>query len=134
VDAARDRFAALGCSVLVVTQAKPKVLSVYAGRKMWGVPLVGDPERKAYTAFGLERAGFLSYFKPRVMWRYARGMLKGYIATRPYAGEDLNQLGGDFILTRERKVIFAHPSRDPADRPSVATMLAALQSARPIPG
>jgi hypothetical protein len=134
VDAARERLAARGCSVLVVTQAKPNVLTMYTSRKMWHVPLVCDPEKAAYAAFGLERTSWLTFFKPHVLWGYFRGMLKGYHVKRPYKGEDLLQLGGDFVLTRERKVVFAYPSADPTDRPSVSDLLAALQSVTPMSG
>jgi hypothetical protein len=133
VDIARDEFAARGCSVLVVTQATPEVLSLYLSRAIWNVPLVCDPERAAYAAFGLERTGWLTFFKPRVLWGYARGMWKGQRVKKPYAGEDVLQLGGDFILSRERKLVFAYPSADPTDRPAIADLFAALPSAAPIP-
>ena len=131
--AARDEFAARGCSVLVVTQAKPEVLSLYLSRFQWSVPLVCDPERTAYAAFGLERTGWLTFFKPRVLWGYFRGMWKGHRVKKPYAGEDLLQLGGDFVLSRERKLVFAYPSADPADRPAIADLFETLPSAPPIP-
>lgn len=133
MDAARDKFAARGCAILVVTQAKPEVLARYLLRFTWGVPLVGDPERAAYAAFGLERTGWLTFFKPRVLWRYVRGMMRGHALKKPYAGEDILQLGGDFLLSRERKLMCAYPSADPTDRPAVADLLAAIPSANPIP-
>ena len=132
MDAARDRFAARGCSVLVVSQAKPEVLALYLSRFGWAVPVVCDPGRAAYAAFGLERTGWLTFFKPRVLWGYFRGMFKGYGVKRPYAGEDVLQLGGDFILSRDRRVIFAHRSADPTDRPAVSDLIAALPSGPPI--
>lgn len=132
--AARDTFAARGCTVLVISQAKPEVLALYLARFKWDVPLVCDPERAAYTAFGLERTQWLAFFKPRVLWGYFRGMFKGYRVRKPYAGEDVLQLGGDFILSRDRKVIFAYPSADPTDRPTVTDLLAAIPSVPPIDG
>lgn len=133
MNTARDRFAALGCSVLVVSQARPEVLAMYLARFRWAVPLVCDPERTAYTAFGLERAGWLTFFRPRVLWGYLRKMLAGHGVKKPYPGEDVLQLGGDFILSQGRNVLFAYPSADPTDRPTVPDLLAALASARPIP-
>jgi hypothetical protein len=134
VDGAREQLAARGCSVLVVSQAKPEILSLYLSRFKWEVKLVCDPEKAAYTAFGLERTSWLTFFKPRVLWGYFRGMFRGYRVKKPYAGEDLLQLGGDFILTRERKVVFAYPSADPTDRPSLAALLQAIESAKPMGG
>lgn len=126
MDAARDRLAAAGCSVLVVSQAKPESLARYAARSGWGVPLAADPDRAAYRAFGLERTSWLTFFRPRVLLGYFRGMLRGYGVKRPDAGEDLLQLGGDFVLARGGRVVFAHPSTDPTDRSTVAAILAAL--------
>jgi hypothetical protein len=131
VDAARDQLAAAGCSVLVVTQARPEQLARYATRYGWRVPLVADPERAAYRAFGLERTSWLTFFRPRVLWGYFRGMLRGYGVKTPYAGEDVLQLGGDFVLDRERRVVFAYPSIDPTDRPRVPAILTALPKASP---
>ena len=132
--AARDRFAARGCSVLVVSQAGPEVLSLYLSRFQWAVPLVCDPERAAYAAFGLDRTRWLTFFKPQVLWGYFRGMIAGYRVRKPYAGEDLLQLGGDFVLDRERNVVYAYASADPTDRPTVPDLLAAVASAAPIGG
>jgi hypothetical protein len=128
VDGARERFAAASCSVLVVSQAAPKVLSLYLTRRKWQVPVVSDPDRTAYAGFGLERTGWTSFFRPRVMLGYFQGMLRGYGVKMPYAGEDVLQLGGDFILDRQRRVVFGYRSADPTDRPSTTTLLDAIPS------
>jgi peroxiredoxin len=132
VDAARDQLAAANCSVLAVAQARPEVLTRYLARQGWYVPLVGDPERVAYRVFGLERTGWLTFFRPRVLWGYFRGLLRGYGVKKPYAGEDVLQLGGDFLLDRHRRVRYTYRSADPVDRPSVPAILQALSSATPI--
>jgi peroxiredoxin len=133
VDAARDRFAAAGCSVLVVSQAEPDTLARYLSRRAWHVPVVADPERVAYAAFRLERTGWLTFFRPKVVWGYFRGMARGYGVKAPHAGEDVLQLGGDFVLNRRGEVVFAYRSADPADRPTVAALLGAVASAGPMP-
>jgi hypothetical protein len=98
----------------------------YVSRMKWNVPIVCDPDRVAYTAFGLERTNWFAFFKPRVLWGFLRGMLKGYRVKWPYKGEDVLQTGGDFILSRERTVVFAYPSADPTDRPTLAALLEAI--------
>jgi peroxiredoxin len=131
VDAARDQFAAAGCSVLVVAQARPEQLARYLARYGWHVPIVSDPERVAYRAFALERTSWLTFFRPRVLWGYLSGMLRGYGVKKPYAGEDILQLGGDFLLDRLGRVVFAYPSANATDRPGVAALLTAIRSATP---
>ena len=126
MDSGREQLLAAGCSVLVVAQAKPEVLSLYLARRTWRVPVVSDPDRVAYKAFGLERAGRFTFFRPRVLGGYLRGLLRGYGLKKPYAGEDVLQLGGDFVLDNLGRVVFAYPSADPADRPSVAAIREAL--------
>lgn len=129
MDAAREQFAAANCSVLVVCQAKPEILSHYLSRPRWHVPIVSDPDRTAYRAFGLERTSWLTFLRPRVIFGYLRGMLRGYAAKMPYRGEDVLQLGGDFILDRRRNIVFAYPSANPTDRPSVTALLDAIRPA-----
>ncbi len=129
MDAAREDLAAAGCSVLVVGQAKPEVLSRYLARGAWHVPIVSDPELAGYRAFGLERTGWGTFFRPKVLWGYFRGLFKGYGVKTPYEGEDLLQLGGDFVLDRNGRIVFAYPSADPADRPTVSAILEAIRDA-----
>jgi hypothetical protein len=126
VDAGREQFAAAGCSVLVVCQAKPEVLSRYLARLVWHVPIVSDPDRAGYAAFGLERTGWLTFLRPRVLLGYLRGILRGHGLKVPYAGEDVLQLGGDFVLDRARVVRFSYRSADPTDRPTVPALFAAI--------
>jgi hypothetical protein len=39
------------------------------------------------------------------------------------------QLGGDFLLDRAGRLVFAHRSANPADRPTMAALLAAARKA-----
>lgn len=124
--AARDEFAARGCSVVAVCQAQPEHLAAFLSRRPWDVPVVSDPGRRAYQAFGLERTGWLTFFRPKVLGGYLRGLLKGYTLKKPVTGEDVRQLGGDFLLSRAGAVVYEYRSADPTDRPSVAKLLAAV--------
>jgi peroxiredoxin len=126
VDAARDALAAAGCSVLVVCQARPEVLSLYLARHPWRVPVVSDPDRAAYRAFELKRTGWLTFFRPKVLAGYLKKIFRGHRVRRPYAGEDVLQLGGDFVLDRRREVVAAFAASDPTARPSVADILRSL--------
>jgi hypothetical protein len=90
---------------------------------------VSDSERLAYRAFALERTGWLTFFRPGVLWKYLRGIFRGYSPKTPYEGEDVLQLGGDFILNKLGRIVFAYPSANPTDRPTIASLLAALPTA-----
>lgn len=120
-----ERLRAAGVSALVVSQAKPAVLATFLRRHPQPVPVVCDPDRAGYRAFGLERTSWLSFFRPSVMWGYLRLIVRGGKVRVPYPDEDVLQLGGDFLLDREGRVVFAHPSRTATDRPGIDTLLAA---------
>ena len=114
-----EEISAAGVKVLVVTQSRPEALS---GVSM-PLPTVCDPERTVYRRFGIERGRWSMFFRWRVLARYVRLILAG---SRPIQGEpeeDMLQLGGDFILSPERRLLYAHRSKDPADRPTAAELV-----------
>lgn len=131
---ARDRFAERGCSVLVVAQAKPDILSRFVSTQPAGIAFASDPERDAYRAFGLERTRWQTFFRPRVLLGYLRGLLRGHRVKMPVGGEDLLQLGGDFLLDRGGAVIYSYRSAEPTDRPTIDALLAPLSSPTPMGG
>jgi hypothetical protein len=77
---------------------------------------------------GLERLGWTTFLRPKVLWGYLRGLLRGQGIKWPYEGEDVLQLGGDFVLDRSARVLITHPSADPTDRPSLAAIREALRN------
>lgn len=120
-----ERLRAAGVNVLVISQAKPAVLATFLRNHPQPVPVVGDPDRAAYRAFGLERTSWLSFFRPSVMWGYLRLMFRGGKVRKPYPGEDVLQLGGDFLIDRSGRVVYAYRSRTATDRPGIDALLAA---------
>jgi peroxiredoxin len=120
-----EHLRAADVSVLVVSQARPAVLATFLRDHPQPVPVVCDPDRAGYRAFGLERTSWLSFFRPSVMGGYLRLIFRGGKVRKPYPGEDVLQLGGDFLLDRAGRVVFAHPSRTATDRPSIDVLLAA---------
>jgi hypothetical protein len=60
------------------------------------------------------------------VWRYLKHMLRIRLRT-PYEGEDVRQLGGDFIVNRRGEVLYAYRDPDPTHRPTVDALLAACR-------
>jgi alkyl hydroperoxide reductase subunit AhpC len=88
-------------------------------------PLLLDPGKDIYQAYGLERSLRRSW-APRTLWHYAQQVARG---RRLYArGGDLHQLGGDFIVDDQGRVCFAHPSREPVDRPPAQRLLKEIEA------
>ena len=119
---------ALGAQLVAITQSQPAALAAQLRLEPRPFPFLCDPERRVYRAFGLERGRWGMFFRPRVLAHYCRQMLRGWGIRRPYPGEDVLQLGGDFILDRARRLAFAHRSADPSDRPAVDELLRRLRA------
>ncbi len=119
-----EEFQNRGFEVVAIAQASPTVLTQYLLKNPLMFPIVSDPDRAAYQAFGLERTPWFTFFRPKVIWGYLRLMFQGTRLQTPYAGEDVRQLGGDFILNRTGELLFSFRNPDPTARPSIAELLA----------
>jgi hypothetical protein len=124
-----DEIRRLGAEVLVVTQARPELLAAFVRELVLPFPAVADPTRAAYRAFGLERTTWRRTLRPGVLWHYLRLVLRGWRPRRPVPGEDVWQLGGDFVLDGEGRLVYAYRSAEPTDRPTVAQLLRAVREA-----
>lgn len=91
-------------------------------------PLLLDPERTTYAAWGLGRTNlFGAMLSPSLNWRYFRLLLVGerFLGMAP----DMLQLGGDFVIDAQGLICFAHRMRNNGDRASVARLFEALRTA-----
>lgn len=118
----------LDLGLVVVSQGASEVLRQFLARHPKTFPVVGDPARTLYRAAGLDRVSVWGFFRPRVLAGYLRELRRGAKLTRPYAGEDVLQRGGDFVVTSAGDVVYAHRSPDPTSRPAVADVLAAVRA------
>ena len=118
---------ALGGEVLVVTFAPLKFLTAFVAEMPLPFPVVADPERKAYQAFTLGSTNLRGFLRPGVIWHYLKLIFRGWMPKGPAKDADVWQLGGDFVIDAERRLRYAHPSKDSADRPSNDELLQALR-------
>ncbi|MGH7845376.1 MAG: SelL-related redox protein, partial [Candidatus Binatia bacterium] len=86
-------------------------------------------ERAAYRYFELERLPWRRVFSPSTLKFYAGVLLQGR-KIESYGRDDYRQSGGDFIVDGTGKILFARRSHDPADRPTVQELLAAVSEAK----
>jgi peroxiredoxin len=112
---------------LVVTQAQPNLLASFLREQPLAFPVVADPARFVYRVFGLERTTWGTMLRPGVILRYLRLIFRGWRPQKVREGEDILQLGGDFILDKEGRLTYAYRSTEPTDRPSVEELLKALR-------
>ena len=112
-------FRALRMEVIAVTPSRPKALAAAA------LPLEAlcDPGRAAYISFGLLRGAWPMFLRPRVLARYLSLIAAGWRPRRGEPDEDMFQLGGDFILSSDRVLLYAYRGRDPSDRPTATELV-----------
>ena len=121
----KDEFARRSVPVVVVSFAEPATLVRYQEGHHWPFLILADPERVAYRAFELKRLSLLRVFSPSTLALYLKLLRQGKRIER-YGDNDYSQGGGDFVLDDEGNVLFAHRSREPADRPTVKMLLQAI--------
>jgi hypothetical protein len=124
-----DDVRRVGGEALAVTQAAAPALARFAQDNPTPVPVVGDPSQKAYKAFGLERTSWLRMLRPGVVLRYLGLLFRGWRPRRLVAGEDVLQLGGDFVLDGQQRLVFAYRSAEPTDRPDAEELVVAVRNA-----
>jgi peroxiredoxin len=131
VQRAYKEFRRLGAAVLVVSQARPERLAAFLRDQPLPFPVAADPERAAYRAFGLERTSWARVLRPGVVLRYLRLIFRGWRPRQAEEGEDVLQLGGDFVLDGQGRLACAYRSAEPTDRPAVEALLQAVRQASP---
>lgn len=121
-------LAARGLALAVVTQGTPETARVFCSERAPGVLCLADPERKAYRAYGLGRAGLLqSVLSLRVMRSNKRLQAeKGWKPELPPAGQDALQMSGTFIIGADGRIRMPYYYDDIADHPSVDLLLGGL--------
>lgn len=98
----------------------------YKGEMRLPFPLLADPHRRVYRAYGMGRGGVWDIWGPSTWWAYLRLFLKG----RRWRGiqDDPAQLGGDVIIGRDGRIAYHYRSRSPADRPDATELVARLEA------
>ncbi len=120
-----EEFRAAGAEVAVVSFALSKALLPYARDLRIPFPLLSDPERGAYKAYGLRKGSFWSIFGPATIWTYVKLISRGRLFRGIQA--DPFQLGGDFVIDGQGIARFAYRSEEPTDRPSADRLLRAVR-------
>ena len=122
-----DRLADFGTNVqiVVVTFTEREHLANYLERHPAPFPFLLDPDRSTYKAYGLGQASTARIYGWSVWRRYAQILSKRGMRALLRPTEDTRQLGGDFVIDPDGLLSYARWSTGPADRPTVAALIAA---------
>lgn len=115
----------LGVTVVVVTFEIETPARAYFDDMKLGWPLLLDPSREIYKAYGMERGNWWNIYGPATVWMYFKLMIRGR-KPQPATG-DVEQLGGDVLIDPHGIARLQHIGAGPADRPAVAQLLAMVR-------
>ena len=124
----RDLLAMLDTTVVVVSFESLERIGWYLTDTEIPWPVLSDPHRRMYHAYGLGRAGVASdWFSPRAA-RAATGLVaRMFQGTGERSHSDTHQTGGDFLIDADGIVRYAYRCRGPIDRPPVDELLLELR-------
>jgi hypothetical protein len=116
-------------SIVIVSFEEAEFVRRYRDEAGLQWPLISDPGRELYRAFGMERATVGQI----INWKSLRGYL-GLVFGRRRAvklptNHDYLQLGGDVLVDPNGQIQLAHHSQSPEDRPKPADVLRLLEIA-----
>jgi peroxiredoxin len=123
--AAGPEIAAKNLALAIVTQAVPEAARVFCEQRAPGILCLSDPGRKAYQAYGLERAGLWQTFLSLAVWRSNRRLKRerGWNTELPPKGQDAMQMAGVFVIAPDGTIRMPYYYDHIADHPPVDLLL-----------
>ena len=122
-------FRAAGADVVAIFQYRADPTFHFCRKRSVPFNCLGDPERDAYHAVGLERGPAKEYVGPQLAKGFLRAARHGAFAGVPKG--DVAQRPGTFVVSPEGVVLFAHYNKDSSDNPRIEDLLEAVRSYAP---
>ncbi len=121
---AHDHITAAGLSIVVITQGTAETTALFANEFAPNLLCLADPDRKAYTAYGLERGTLRQTFlNLKVLSAVRASQKKGYKVEAPPEGQDAMLMSGTFIVGTNGKILLPYYYDNIADHPSLELFL-----------
>jgi peroxiredoxin len=119
-----ERFEAAGMRIAVIGQGSAARSREFAAQMELPFPLLADPRREAYTAYGLQSMNMLRELRPDTLVRSLQ-------AGRQYGGgapgdQDARQLGGALVIDTTGTIRYAFRQQRMSDMVSNDDLLAAV--------
>jgi len=119
-----DVFEQKNTKIVIVTFEASYLARVYAEETGHKWPILVDETRDAYQAYNMLSASFWDVWGPSTWWAYLKEFAKGNFLKK--SDGDVEQRGGDVLIDPSGIVRLHHVGDGPADRPSVASILAVI--------
>lgn len=126
----RDReaeFQKRDARIVVVTFEAGFLARRYVEETSLSWPLLVDDSRETYTNYGMLSASFWNVWGPKTWWAYLKEIAKGKKIVKSEG--DIFQRGGDVLIDPDGIVRRHHVGTGPADRPTVDSLLRAIDAA-----
>ena len=114
-----------GLGLAFVTQGSPQETKAFCEARAPGQLCLADPERKAYRAYGLERANAWQTFLSWRVWQSNKRLKqeRGWNTELPPTGQDAMQLAGTFVIGTDGRIRLPYYYDNIADHPPVDLLL-----------
>lgn len=111
-----------GLSLVVIVPDRPDVVTTFAAGFRPPFPILSDPRREAYQAYGLTEGTGAQLLNPHVIARSFGAMARGNFQGRS-SGASKRQLPGTAIVDRNGQMLHHHVAADAADHLSAAALI-----------
>ncbi len=118
-----EKFLTTGGDVAVITMGTVEQTVAFRNRNELPMVCLADPERLAYRAYGVRRAGILGVAGPAVWAGGLKATLRAGIG-KPIG--DVMQMHGSFIVDPASIIRYAHRPKNSADQPTNDELIAEL--------
>ena len=127
LNALGEELKQLGCQVLAVAKMLRETALEYQSKNaLTNVAFLLDPDRKLYRQFGLRRSVVKTWKAAMLMTHTHRAVAKLPPALAG-KGDDMNVMGGDFILDSSGTLVYSYICKVPRDRPEIADLLEVIK-------
>lgn len=121
-----------GATVAAVAQGTPAEADAVLAELKLPFPILADPQRATYPAYGLPRGGWLDVVNLSVAKKALEvgkqlgvsSSVKGSMLSH----SDWKQMPGTFVIDRNGKIVFTHVGSDASDTTPPEKILAALDT------
>ena len=123
--AARPELEARGLTLVIVTQGTPEAAKAFCADRAPGATCLADPDRRAYTAYGLGRGTpYQTLLSPNI-WKSNKRLkeTKGWVTEKPPTGQDAFVMSATFIVGTDGRVHLPYYYENIADHPPVKLLL-----------